>query len=190
MNLRSLMTVFLLLLSLSSTAKEPAILGFVMNFDCPHCKDVWAARRSLESHCAGGLKSDLCIVNYIPFMNELADFRPTAYFAIRETSLNLANEAADVFYDYDPKGPLSKDECLTLLTTLVPNHDWDKVFSETAISKGKAALSRAATIFKKLKISDYPTFVWITSDDARLVPTVHDPRKRLNSVIEFLGKQE
>lgn len=185
--MKSLVLIFsLLLLSIGTHASTP-VLGVVMNFDCPHCKTTFKSRNLLEGQCSG-LKSEKCRLAYIPFPNDSKDYRAIAFYIAKNKSGALSKKVADIFYEYDPKGPLIKPEVITLLETLSPGTSWQELFSGKSEDEGRQSLYRAANLLKLLKVTDYPTFLWLTEIDAKVIPTVQDPTKRLDSVINYLGK--
>jgi hypothetical protein len=184
-------TIFISLIFFSGLvfSDDTPVLGIAVNFDCPHCKTVFEARSSIESHCGGGLNKQLCKVVFLPFPNEISDYRAKAYYIAKDISLDLAIDVSDIFYDYNPKGSLRKEEVVTLLSTLAPSHEWGEILAGETERKGTDSLFKVAKLFRQLKITDTPTFVWVDSTNARIIPTVHDPRKRLDSVIAYLGKR-
>lgn len=190
--MRSLLIgMFSMLLFVSvSEASSNNVLGFIINYDCPHCKKAFSSVNSLKTQCGGGIETSLCELRLMPFPNEVADFRPTAFYAINSKSPELAEKVSSVFFEYNPKGSLDQDEVMTLLSTLLPSYKWSKYLNHKTILEGKDALKRAAKLFKTLKVSDYPTFLWVNKNEAKVIPTVHNPSKRIDSVITFLGRQK
>jgi hypothetical protein len=181
------LTVIIILICFKGHASQP-VLAVVMNFDCPHCRSVFQSRNLLDSQCGGGLNTSKCRLAYISFPSGVTDYRSMAFYIAKNISEELALDVADIFYSYDPKGILSKDEVTTLLETLAPSTNWEDLFNGPSEEKGRQSLFKAAELLRVMRITDYPSFLWITETDARVIPTVQNPKKRLDSVINYLGK--
>lgn len=172
--------------SVDHNPKQLPVFAFSMNYDCPNCKETYEKKIFLEQACKSQTANPVCVVQYLPFISSKSDSRAGIYYTAREHSHELAEKVNDTFFTYETKGPLSTEESITLLSTMVPEFNWADFIPRFSSGVGGPAIKKVANIMDSVAINDYPSFILITADSMKLIPVPINPKLRLEAAIQYV----
>lgn len=182
--IRILFLISCLCASILSNAGSP-VLAAVISFDCPHCKVIFAQRHFFTQACGTGSARAVCDVRFLPFIHSKTDIRAPIFYEIESRDKGLADKFASLVYALGIDASATPEDLIMILPGYMPGLDWKELI-ESALENEIENIGKVGRLIVDVGIKDYPSFVWIDSNNVRLIPTPVEPSRRMERVVNWI----
>lgn len=172
----------------SSSSFATPVLGVVISFDCPYCKELFNSRAFLKQACQVTSKKPKCDVRFLPFVGGSNDMRASFFYAARD--FDQHEKFAEVVYDLSITEDYRVADLVSVMDSYTNKIDWADEITSERLYKSKNSIVKLSKLIVKHGISDYPSFLWFENKESTLIPAGIDPAIRIKEIIDWIREHE